>query len=99
MVQAALGNRKSVGQIAAAGFLTTASPFLVGSMTGTSAIMLTTIGTSSQRNQLLVACRIALTLLAVRYESDALRAEHAHASFNLMQWAVSLLVRRRDLAG
>ena len=34
MVQAALGNRKPVGQIAGAGFLPTASPFLVGSITG-----------------------------------------------------------------
>jgi uncharacterized protein (TIGR02611 family) len=43
-------------------------------------------------------CRIALTLLAVRYASDELRAEHAHGPFNLTQWTVSLLVRRRHLA-
>src|SRR5215470_16098590 len=34
MVQAALGNRKPVGQTAAAVFLPTASVFLVGSITG-----------------------------------------------------------------
>jgi hypothetical protein len=46
-----------------------------------------------------LACGIVLTLLEVRYAADALRAEHAHAPFNLKRWAVSLLVCRRDLAG
>lgn len=45
-----------------------------------------------------LACGIVLTLLGSRYASDALRAEHAQGPFNLKRWAVSLLVRRRDLA-
>ena len=46
-----------------------------------------------------LACGIVLTLLGVRYASDALQADDAHAPFScLMRWAVSSLVRRRDLA-
>jgi hypothetical protein len=44
-----------------------------------------------------LACGIALTLLAVQVRGGRIASRTCSRPINLMRWAVSYLVRRRDL--